>query len=311
MVDSSTEDSQSDSSQSYVWVVKEKDKKIEELTKANLILQTRLETIEGVLKFLAPSSLPPSYSSLAQAYSPAAPLVASPSLPGPPFHTPTWASLSSSSNVPLKREHYPNVKYWYRQDWIARVKESGNSTDVTAVIRGETLISKGTNNNVLYIEDTEGKTVDGYRLGDIRAHARAIWTSFRSVNRIPTIWSRADAEIAGVYRREMRSKFFEFALCENDWKADLLAAESYPSWYSNHVKGHAVKSGAIDSPSMINFKRPFPAEPSGKPSKKAKAISSLVVTQVDDEIVDDSNNAPGAEDDQVLSIPRDSPRFKF
>ncbi|KIL56798.1 hypothetical protein M378DRAFT_172385 [Amanita muscaria Koide BX008] len=154
---------------------------------------------------------------------------------------------------------------------------------------------------------------------------------------------------------------------ENDWKADLFAAESCPSWYSNHVKGHAVKSEAIDSPPMINFKRPLSAEPSEKPSKKAKvtynycplmyqisllatkldgmsaspsigntgtsspitiansstsvavspepmptnpgtvnqAISLLVVTQesqVDDEIVDDPNNAPGAEDDQGKDV---------
>ena len=121
-----------------------------------------------------------------------------------------------------------------------------------------------------YIEDAEGNTVDGYRLRDIRAHARAIWTNFQSVGRLPTTWGRADAEIAGVYRREMRSKFFEFALCDNDWKADLLATESYPSWYSNHVKCHAIKSEAIDSPHMTNFKRPLTVELSGEPSKKAK-----------------------------------------
>jgi hypothetical protein len=167
------------------------------------------------------------------------------------------------------REHYPNVKYWYRQDWLAHVKQSGNSADVTDIIRGKTLISKGINKTMLYLEDIEGKAIDGYRLRDIRAHARAIWTNFQSIGRLPTTWGRADAEIAGVYRRKMCSKFFEFGLCDNDWKADLLATESYPSWYNNHVKGNAVRDDSI-----ANFKRPLTMGPSGAPSKKAKVTLS-------------------------------------
>jgi hypothetical protein len=225
---------------------------------------------------IAPSGLLPPSHSLSQARSP---LVALPSLPGSPFLTPTWPT-PFPSDVLLKRD-YPNVKYWYRQDWVAHVKESGNSTEVTEVIRGKTLASKGINKTMLYIEDVEGKTVDGYKLRDIRAHARAIWTKFQSVGRLPTTWGRADAEIAGVYRREMRSKFFEFALCENDWKADLLATESYPSWYSNHVKGITVKGEAMDSHPMTNLKRPLTMEPPGA-FKKAKVslVSSSDIHQL-------------------------------
>ena len=42
----------------------------------------------------------------------------------------------------------------------------------------------------------------------------------------------------------MRVKFPEFALCENDWKADYLATTHYPLWYSNYVRGVAIKEEA-------------------------------------------------------------------
>ena len=46
------------------------------------------------------------------------------------------------------------------------------------------------------------------------------------------------------FHHEMRVKFPEFALCENDWKADYLATTHYPSWYSNHVRGVVIKEEA-------------------------------------------------------------------
>jgi hypothetical protein len=58
----------------------------------------------------------------------------------------------------------------------------------------------------------------------------------------------------------MRSKFFEFAFCENDWKADYLATESYPSWYSNHIKANKIKEEVIDSYLPTGSKRLLSAE---------------------------------------------------
>ena len=122
---------------------------------------------------------------------------------------------------------------------------------------------------MLYLEDNEGKAIDGYRLRDICAHAWVIWTDFQSISHLPTTWSKADAEMASVYCCKMCSRFFEFGLCHNNWKADLLATESYPSWYNNHGKVNAVKDD-----SMAKFKRPLTMELLGAPSKKAKVTLS-------------------------------------
>ena len=96
-----------------------------------------------------------------------------------------------------------------------------------------------------YIEDIEGNPVDGYRVTDICSHAWGIWVKFQIANCAPSSWGKADAGAASYYHCEMCLKFFEFVLCDNDWKADLLATESYPSWYSNHIKSNKVKGDPV------------------------------------------------------------------
>ena len=122
---------------------------------------------------------------------------------------------------------------------------------------------------MLYLEDIKGKATDGYRLKNICAYAQAIWREFQSIGCLPTTWGRADAEMASVYHHKMHLRFFEFGLCHNNWKADLLATESYPSWYNNHGKVNAVKNN-----SMAKFKQPLTMELLGAPSKKAKVTLS-------------------------------------
>ena len=224
------------------------------------------------MKFLAPvGRTPPIGLTQLAALSPAG------SLPGSPFNvnSPFLPVLSGSSpEIQLKRENYPNVKFWYRQDWLNHIKESGNSTDVGEVVRGKTLMSKGINRTAKYIEGADGEPVDGYKVRDIRSHAWAIWANFQTVGRAPPTWGRADAEIAHVFRREMRSKFSEFTLCDNDWKADLLATEHYPSWYNNHIRVDNIKAEVTDNPTLpVGTKRPISTEvPTAGHAKKVKKV---------------------------------------
>jgi hypothetical protein len=225
----------------------------------------------------SPSALLPGSSSpfLAGSSFAGSSLLTGPSLTGSPFLT--GSTFSVPVNTQLKREDYPAVKYWYKQDWLIHLKNSGNTTDMGMAIRGKSLIAKGINKTVKYIEDIEGNPVDGYKVRDIRSHARAIWASFQTIGRLPSSWGKADAETASVYRREMRLKFSEFTLCENDWKADLLATESYPSWYSNHIKSNEVKAESTDSTLSIGSKRPVTTEMSKTvPYKKAKVSSGFL-----------------------------------
>ena len=176
----------------------------------------------GILKFLTPGSV--AQRALSPAGSlPGSPFLTGPSLAASPFNNfnlngPSLPTLPGSSpETQLIRENYPNVKFWYRQDWLNHIKEAGNSTNVGEVVRGKSLTSKGINKTAKYIEGVDGEPVDGYKVRDIRSHARAIWANFRTVGRAPPTWGRSDAEIAHIYRREMRLKFFEFALYPTGW----------------------------------------------------------------------------------------------
>ena len=170
----------------------------------------------------------------------ASPLISGPSLVSSHFAGPSLPSNSPDSA--LKQEDYFNVNFWYRQDWLNYVKDGGSSTDINMEsVCGKTLMSKGINKNAKYIEGADGKPVDGWKLRDIQAHAQAIWTSFQTIGCAPPTWGRVDVEVAHAFHREMHTKFSESAYCENDWKADQLATDHYPSWYSNHIKGIEFK----------------------------------------------------------------------
>jgi len=202
---------------------------------------------------------------------PTSPFLGSLSMAPLPFVT--GSSLAPSADTLPKRKDYPKVKFWYKHDW-STFKGSANSTDIgVEPVRGKSLMSKGINKNAKYIEDADGEPVDGYKLRDILSHARAIWESFKTIRRAPSSWGKADAEVAQRYRHEMRAKYPQFALCENDWKADQLATEHYPSWYNTHIKGGVeVKEEGIVGAVPSGSKRPFAFETAKAAAKKAKKV---------------------------------------
>jgi hypothetical protein len=109
------------------------------------------------------------------------------------------------------------------------------------VVRGTTAVSQGENISTLYIEDENGRSVDGHRLTEIRKLARKVWNKFADIGQAPPTWGKANVNFTTEYRREMRHHFPELRLCENDWKAELLATENYPSWYNNHHRNSKIK----------------------------------------------------------------------
>jgi hypothetical protein len=113
----------------------------------------------GVLKLIAPNGLvPPSHSLVQQSRSPVASLSSSPFLTGHSLAgslNSAFPMPSNSADIPLKHEDYPNVKYWYKHDWFNHIKDNGNATDVGMANRGKTLISKGINKTMKYIENEE------------------------------------------------------------------------------------------------------------------------------------------------------------
>jgi hypothetical protein len=204
-------------------------------------------------------------------------------------HLPTSNPLLPQVDIPLKRTDYPGIRFWTRPEWTNYLKNGGDSSSFGMEgVRGRTLVSQGINKTAKYIEDASGNPVDGYKLRDMLTHMRSIWQSLLSLSRAPTTWGKTDLEILRHFHREMRVKFPEFALCENDWKADYLATTHYPSWYSNHIRGSIIKEEAeelepfgVDADRLSGSKRPATEQSaSSEPKKRTKKVttSALIVT---------------------------------
>jgi hypothetical protein len=140
---------------------------------------------------------------------------------------------TTQDTTTLRREDFPAVKYWYRHEWNDK---EDDATEVGEHTRGKTRSAKGMNVKKRFIEYQNGQTIDGHR-----AHACSIWIALATRNYSPATWSKADLETIRNYRHEMKTKFPELRLCDNDWKADLVATINYPSWRTNYIKSNVVK----------------------------------------------------------------------
>ena len=109
-----------------------------------------------------------------------------------------------------------------------------------------------------YVEDENGQMVDGHRASAIRKLARSIWVALANAGKAPAKWSQADVVVAQSYKREMRRHFPELQLCENDWKADLIASDNYPSWYSHqaNTSKRSIKQERDDSDDDADVSHP-------------------------------------------------------
>lgn len=96
----------------------------------------------------------------------------------------------------LRREDYPNVRFWTRQDWNSaaqlQVLEVDDEAEVfpdvdeedeskepfpengPAGARGRHRSSKGINVAMKYIELEDGTVIDGFRAAEIRRFARSL-----------------------------------------------------------------------------------------------------------------------------------------
>lgn len=61
-------------------------------------------------------------------------------------------------------------------------------------------------------------------------------------SKLPATWSDADATSLANYNESMAQRFAELRLCAADWKANMIATDSYPSWRHNWLKKR-VKEG--------------------------------------------------------------------
>jgi hypothetical protein len=172
-------------------------------------------------------------------------------------HTGTTGSLTKDINKPLDRSDYPQILFWFRQDWLHYERENSGATRLLSKGKGR----PGENISMRYIEGEDGNVIDGYRASEIRKFARSIWMQLANNSKAPKTWGKTDLESAKHYRQEMVRRFPELRLCAFDWKADQVATDNYPNWASTYLNTGRIKDevlGDTESSSLnsVPAKRP-------------------------------------------------------
>lgn len=168
------------------------------------------------------------------------------------------ATDALKSHTTLRREDYPNVRFWTRHEWNSAAQDDILQVDLpedseafpeleeegtdskepvpAPACRGKHRASQGINVTMKYIEYEDGSVVDGFRAAEIRRYARSIWVQMALEEKLPRTWSDADAKSLTAYNESMIQRFPELGLCAADWKANMVATDNYPSWRHNWLK---------------------------------------------------------------------------
>ena len=179
--------------------------------------------------------------------------------------------LNVNNHTTLRRDDYPNVQYWTRQDWNSALHddilevdspeepeqlpepegegdESKEPSPTGPACRGKHRSSQGINVTMKYIEYEDGMVVDGFRAAEIRRYARSLWVQMALESKLPRTWSEADARSLATYNQSMGQRFPELRLCAGDWKANLVATDNYPSWRHNWLKKNSRDASKLKRP---------------------------------------------------------------
>jgi hypothetical protein len=155
-------------------------------------------------------------------------------------HVGTIANESGEKDIaaPLNQVDYPNVKFWFKCNWMefsSRKLTQANlgATSTSQPLRGKSHAAQNINVTMRYIETMDGNVVDGNRAAEMRKFARTIWVAYAKEGITLLSWGQADVKARRIYYSKMGSRFPELRLCELDWKAEQIATDNYPSWHTN------------------------------------------------------------------------------
>ena len=162
----------------------------------------------------------------------------------------------------LHPDDHKSIDYWYRHQWTSasgnrvaeistKAENENEDEDVEAEAEGEESESvspapgsqhgqgccrAGINVSMRYIQDKDGKVIDGHRAREIRIHARAIFVGFAMQGKQFASWGDADAASRRFFYNEMVIRFEELQYCDLDWKAEQIATDTFPGWKTTWMK---------------------------------------------------------------------------
>ncbi|KAH7905504.1 hypothetical protein BJ138DRAFT_1118410 [Hygrophoropsis aurantiaca] len=174
---------------------------------------------------------------------------------------------------PSSKANFPGVtfKYWTKAKWDTADKEQKEvcTTDKKSASRGNTRASQGINVRLQFVEDQNGMPVDGFRATQMKSLARDIFALFASRDSAPKHWSKADLNIKNAYRAEMYRQFPELRCCENHWKVDKIATDTYSNWRRDNLESIQ----ADNAPSSIKIEKAESTEPCDITAKRSRSLS--------------------------------------
>ena len=151
-----------------------------------------------------------------------------------------WEVRHVSTPEPLKKDEFPNTRFWERdlwQDWVKIGKERGS---FNAGVRG-----KGVNSS--FLEDRDGNRVPLKRQKQVLNEVSLEWRTMKDAGVDLKPYSEMSARPLEYFRAMMESSFFELRLCADHWKADEIWQQNFSSWSNKSRKISRTKNPQEDT----------------------------------------------------------------
>ena len=183
---------------------------------------------------------------------------------------------------PPKQEEFPGVRNWLPSDYKSKRKAGKKGEAIEAEENGEKpkgpILSS-------YMVDERGEVVPRPMQFAARDTAKGFFNLLLEIKRAPPCWGNAAIDIKNElrYRLETGHEFLRY--CNNHWKADMIATNSYSQWLGKklgHAPGKNTPVEVIDVDAGSNGeaqKRPLDeGEDAPGPSKRPRAKETLPPT---------------------------------
>ncbi len=194
--------------------------------------------------------------------------------------------------LPYRKADYANINFWTRKNY--EDARNQNALVVIHDVAAETT-------NLPFMEHEDGTPLTEEEASKMRATARGIFAQFLHDGTAPAKWGQVSVVSQDFFFNAIAERHPHAAMCEDMWKAQLLATTCYPSWHRNNKDkierrkqemvwiqqqlehGRQLKEELVEHVEHVEakLKRDRPASSANnmaqsRPSKKVKSTNSRV-----------------------------------
>ena len=138
-----------------------------------------------------------------------------------PFSTILQSVRDTDTIPPYMRDEYPEVVYWTKIEYL---KDFQNGRGKLRTSRTTELGSAG------FLENEFGVISSKDNQQKFRDSLRPLLYTLLHHNLAATTWLKCTNEAREYVLRSLRTRFSEFRMCADDWKADMFTSLNYSHW---------------------------------------------------------------------------------